>query len=255
VEKKSLQGTELRAKTLGIIGLGRIGMEVARRARGFGMELVGHDPFVSVAVAKEQGIRVTGLDELMRWRTTLRCTLGLRRNHGDDQPGIDRENEEGRAAGELRTRELVNEADLAEALKQRRVAAAAIDVFAEEPPKNSPLLALDNVLLTPHVGGRRWKRRSRRGADCTAGEGIPEARSDSECGERSLGVGGGVRRHAALHRAGGTHGAFLSQVSEGSIEEISIRYSGHIAEWKTELIRNGAIKGILNQALEEKQIW
>src|SRR5881398_1258450 len=57
-EKKSLQGTELRGKTLGIIGLGRIGMEVARRARPFGMDLVGHDPFVSVSVAKEQGIRL-----------------------------------------------------------------------------------------------------------------------------------------------------------------------------------------------------
>src|SRR6202045_533466 len=63
-EKKSLQGTELRGKTLGIIGLGRVGMEVARRARAFGMELIGHDPFVSVSVAKEHGIGLAGLDEL-----------------------------------------------------------------------------------------------------------------------------------------------------------------------------------------------
>src|SRR6202521_2664029 len=63
-EKKSLQGTELRDKTLGIAGLGRIGMEVARRARAFGMEIVAHDPFVSVAVAKELGIRCASLDEV-----------------------------------------------------------------------------------------------------------------------------------------------------------------------------------------------
>src|SRR5262249_51293824 len=63
-EKKSLQATELRGKTLGFVGLGRIGMEVARRARGFGMDLVAHDPFVSVAIAKEQGIRLSSLDEL-----------------------------------------------------------------------------------------------------------------------------------------------------------------------------------------------
>src|SRR2546421_8210774 len=63
-EKKSLQGTELRGKTLGIVGLGRIGMEVARRARAFAMEIFAHDPFVSVAVVKEQGIRMSSLDEL-----------------------------------------------------------------------------------------------------------------------------------------------------------------------------------------------
>src|SRR6202162_1461033 len=63
-EKRSLQGTELRGKTLGIAGLGRIGMEVARRARAFGMDIVGHDPFVSVAVAKEQGIRLADLDDV-----------------------------------------------------------------------------------------------------------------------------------------------------------------------------------------------
>ncbi len=63
-EKKSLQGTELRGKTLGIVGLGRIGMEVARRARAFGMEIVAHDPFVSAAVAKEQGIRLAKLEEV-----------------------------------------------------------------------------------------------------------------------------------------------------------------------------------------------
>src|SRR5438309_4809774 len=63
-EKKSLQGTELRGKTLGIVGLGKIGLEVARRARAFGMEIIAHDPFVSTAVAKEQGIRTAKLEEV-----------------------------------------------------------------------------------------------------------------------------------------------------------------------------------------------
>ena len=70
-EKKSLQGTELRGKTLGIVGLGRIGMEVARRARAFGMKMVAHDPFVSAAVAKEQGIRLASAGRnLCRMRIT-----------------------------------------------------------------------------------------------------------------------------------------------------------------------------------------
>ena len=76
-EKKSLQGTELRGKTLGIIGLGRIGLEVARRAQAFGMELVAHDPFVSVAVAKELGIRLTGLDEVYGVADYITLHVGL----------------------------------------------------------------------------------------------------------------------------------------------------------------------------------
>src|SRR5713101_7062043 len=76
-EKKSLQGTELRGKTLGIAGLGRIGMEVARRARAFGMVVVAHDPFVSAGVAKEQGIRLTSLDELYAAADYITLHVGL----------------------------------------------------------------------------------------------------------------------------------------------------------------------------------
>ena len=104
-EKKSLQGTELRGKTLGIAGLGRIGMEVARRARAFGMEIVGHDPFVSVAVAKEQGIRLASLDELYAaadYITSARWPHSA--DYGHDQRIRHQEDEEGRAPGELRAR-------------------------------------------------------------------------------------------------------------------------------------------------------
>ncbi|HYK49038.1 MAG TPA: NAD(P)-dependent oxidoreductase, partial [Terriglobales bacterium] len=76
-EKKSLQGTELRGKTVGIVGLGRVGMEVARRARAFGMEIVAHDPFVSTSVAKEQGIRMAKLDEVYEAADYLSLHVGL----------------------------------------------------------------------------------------------------------------------------------------------------------------------------------
>src|SRR4051794_26761748 len=76
-EKKSLQGTELRGKTLGIVGLGRVGMEVARRARAFGMEIVAHDPFVSTAVVREQGIRLLELDEVFGQSDYLSLHVGL----------------------------------------------------------------------------------------------------------------------------------------------------------------------------------
>src|SRR5581483_12431738 len=76
-EKKSLQGSELRGKTLGIVGLGRVGLEVARRARAFSMEMVAHDPFVSASVARELGIRLASLDEVYAVADYLSLHVGL----------------------------------------------------------------------------------------------------------------------------------------------------------------------------------
>jgi D-3-phosphoglycerate dehydrogenase / 2-oxoglutarate reductase len=253
-EKKSLQGTELRGKTLGIIGLGRIGMEVARRARAFGMDLVGHDPFVSVAITKEQGIRLTSLEELYGIADYITLHVGLTpQTTGMINQGSIAKMKKGVRLVNCARGELVNEAELAEALKQGQVAAAAIDVFAEEPPKNSPLVELQNVVLTPHVGGSTHEAQE--------AVGVQIARQVKEylkhgVIQNAVNVPSVSAEEYALMQPyivlAERMGAFVAQIAEGSLEEISLRYSGHIAEWKTELIRNGAIKGILNQALEEK---
>lgn len=253
-EKKSLQGTELRGKTLGIVGLGRIGMEVARRARAFGMELVGHDPFVSASVAKEQGIRLATLDEVYAAADYITLHVGLTpQTNGMINAGSIAKMKKGVRLVNCARGELVNETDLARALEQGQVASAGIDVFLEEPPKNSPLLALSNVILTPHVGGSTYEAQE--------AVGVQIARQVKEYLKHGV-IQNAVNVPSVSAEEYATMqpyiilaermGAFLAQVSEGSLEEISIRYSGHIAEWKTELIRNGAIKGILNQALEEK---
>ena len=253
-EKKSLQGTELRGKTLGVIGLGRIGMEVARRARAFGMELVGHDPFVSASLAKEQGIRLASLDDVYAASDYLTLHVGLtpQTNGMINEASIAKMKKGVRLVNCARG-ELVNETDLASALQKGQVAAAAIDVFAEEPPKNSPLTALTNVILTPHIGGSTFEAQE--------AVGVQIARQVKEYLKHGV-IQNAVNvpsvsadEYAAMQPyiiLAERMGAFLAQVSEGGLQEISIRYSGHIAEWKTELIRNGAIKGILNQALEEK---
>ncbi len=253
-EKKSLQGTELRGKVLGIVGLGRIGLEVARRARAFGMELLGHDPFVSVAVAKEQGIRVVGLDEVYAAADYITLHVGLTPQTAGmiNKDSISRMKKGVRLVNCARG-ELVIEADLAEGLKQGHVAGAAIDVFAEEPPKNSPLVALENVVLTPHVGGSTQEAQEAVGVQIAqqVKEYLKHGVIQNAVNVPSV----SAEEYATMQPyivLAERIGAFLAQVSEGSLEEISIRYSGHIAEWKTELIRNAAIKGILNQALEEK---
>src|SRR3981081_3830853 len=157
-EKKSLQGTELRGKTLGVVGLGRIGIEVARRARAFAMEIVAHDPFVSVGVAKQQGIRMSALDELYAAADYITLHVGLTpQTTGMINASSIKKMKKGVRLVNCARGELVNESDLVQALKQGRVAGAALDVFAEEPPKNSPLLALENVVLTPHTGGSTYE--------------------------------------------------------------------------------------------------
>jgi len=253
-EKKSLQGTELRGKTLGIVGLGRIGMEVARRARAFGMDLVAHDPFVSVAVAKEQGIRLAGLEEVYAAADYITLHVGLTpQTTGMINEVAIAKMKKGVRLVNCARGELVNEADLAAALKQGRVASAAIDVFTQEPPENSPLLALENVVLTPHVGGSTHEAQEAVGVQIA--QQVKEYLKHGVI-QNAVNVPSVSAEEYAVMQPyiilAERMGAFLGQVSEGSLEEISIRYSGHIAEWKTELIRNGAIKGILNQALEEK---
>src|SRR5438128_11780210 len=153
-EKKSLQGTELRGKTLGIVGLGRIGMEVARRARAFGMEIVAHDPFVSTAVAKEQGIRMAKLEELYGVADYLTLHVGLTpQTTGMINAQSLKKMKRGVRVVNCARGELVDEAALAQALKQRQASAAALDVFNEEPLKSSPFTSMENVILTPHIAG------------------------------------------------------------------------------------------------------
>src|SRR5262250_3138457 len=153
-EKKSLQGSELRGKTLGIIGLGKIGLEVAKRARAFGMEIVGHDPFVSAALAKENGIRLASLDEVYAASDYLSLHVGLtpQTENMINAEALKKIKKGARLVNCARG-ELIDEAALAVALQEGHVASAALDVFVKEPLKDSPLQKMENVILTPHIAG------------------------------------------------------------------------------------------------------
>ena len=253
-EKKSLQGTELRGKTLGIAGLGRIGMEVARRARAFGMEVVGHDPFVSVGVAREQGIRLASLDDLYAAADYITLHVGLTpQTAGMINKSAIKKMKKGVRLVNCARGELVHEADLVQALKDGYVAAAALDVFTEEPLKESPLQKMENVILTPHIGGATSEAQEAVGVQIAqqVREYLKHGVIQNAVNVPSVSAEEYAEMQPYIVLAE-RMGAFLAQISEGSIEEISLRYSGHIAEWKTDLIRNAAIKGILNQSVEEK---
>src|SRR5260370_2719168 len=253
-EKKSLQGTELRGKTLGIVGLGKIGLEVAKRARAFGMEIIGHDPFVSSALAKDNGIRLATLEEVYAAADYLTLHVGLT---PQTQNMINAESVKKMKRGvrlvNCARGELVDEAALAAALQEGQVAAAALDVFVKEPLKYSPLQKLDNVILTPHIAG------STNEAQEAVGHQI--AMQVKEYLKHGV-IQNAVNVPSVSHEEYLTLkpyivlserlGSFLAQITGTSFAEISLTYNGHITEWKTELIRNAAIKGILNVAVVEK---
>ncbi len=253
-EKKSLQGAELRGKTVGIVGLGRIGMEVARRAQAFGMQVMAHDPFVSTTVAKEQGIRMAKLEEVYPEADYLTLHVGLTpQTTGMINAESIRKMKRGVRLVNCARGELIDEPALAQALKQGAVGGAALDVFNEEPLKNSPLTALDNVILTPHIAGSTHEAQEAVGYQIAlqVKEYLKHGVIQNAVNVPSVSHDEYVELQPYIVLAERL-GSFLAQVGEGTLEEISLRYSGHIAESKTDLIRNAAIKGILNEALEEK---
>jgi D-3-phosphoglycerate dehydrogenase len=246
-EKKSLQGTELRGKTLGILGLGRIGLEVARRARGFGMEIVGTDPFVSAAVARENGIIVVPVEELFAKADYLTLHVGLTpQTHGIINTKTLATMKKGVRIINCARGELVCDADLAAALKSGQVAGAALDVFAVEPPKDSPYFELDNVILSPHIAGST--------AEAQEAVGVQIAQQVREYLKLGV-VQNAVNLPSLSHEEyvklapyidlAGRLGSFLAQAGKGGIDAIHIVYGGTLTEAKTELVRNAAIAGLL----------
>lgn len=253
-EKKSLQGTELRGKTLGIVGLGRIGAEVAKRARVFGMEVIAHDPFISAPVAEEMGAQLVPLDEIYAKSHYITLHLGLTpQTVGMINAESIKKMKKGVRLINCARGELVNEQDLAAALKSGQVAAAALDVFEEEPPKNSPVVALENVVATPHIGGSTKEAQEAVGVQIAeqVKEYLLKGVFQNAVNVPSVSYEEYVEMQAYIVLAERL-GAFAAQISEGNLQEIVLRYAGRMANWKTDLLRNAAVMGVLNEMLAEK---
>jgi len=246
-DKKNLQGGELRGKTLGILGLGRIGLEVAKRARGFGLDIIGSDPFVTAAVARENGIKLVTLDELIEGSDYLTLHVGLT----PQTTGVVNEKSIARMKKGVRIincarGELIEDSALIAALKSGQVAGAALDVFTVEPPKESPYFGLDNVILTPHIAGST--------GEAQEAVGIQIARQVRDYLKLGV-VQNAVNLPSLTHEEyvvlapyidmAGRLGAFLAQAGKGGIEAVDLIYGGTLTEAKTELVRNAAIAGLL----------
>src|SRR5580704_16392994 len=248
-EKKTLQGTELRGKTLGIVGLGRVGIEVSRRALAFGMKVVAHDPYVAPAVAQQLNITLATLDEVFAQSDYITLHVGLTpQTQGMINAESLRKMKKGVRLVNCARGELLNEPAVIESLQSGQLGGAALDVYSNEPLKDSPLATLPNVILTPHIAGSTHEASEAVGVQIALqvreyllkgviqnAVNVPSI-SEEEYQEMSPYISLGERL-----------GTFLAQSCEGGVEEIGLTYSGEIAEWKTALIRNAAVAGALNQ--------
>jgi D-3-phosphoglycerate dehydrogenase len=253
-EKSSAAGTELRGKTLGIVGLGRIGSEVAVRAEAFDMRVLGYDPYISEAAAREVQVELVPLERLLAESdfVTLHTALSPATQNLINAKALAQMKKGARLVNAARG-ELVEEGPLAEALKSGQLAGAALDVFAEEPPKNSPLTGLPNVIATPHVAGSTAEAQEEVGTQIAVqvrdylAEGV--IRNAVNLPALSADQYRRGRPYVALAER---LGSLLAQAAPSRPGRIRIRYAGEVAEVGTHLLRSAVLAGLLNAVLDEK---
>lgn len=251
--RKKYVGVELRGKTLGIIGLGRIGSEVAKRALAFEMKVIGYDPYVNEERAKNIGIQVVTLEEiyanadfitvhmpLTPETKSMICMKTMRKM----KPGVRLIN---CARGGI-----IDEADLAQAIREGVVAGAAVDVFTSEPlAKDHPLLGLPNVVLTPHLGASTVEAQIGVSIDVAygvaaalKGEPVLTAVNMAPVSAQTM------RRISPYFTLAERMGCTLCSLAEAPIRELHVEYNGEITEVDTRMITTAVIKGLLNPILQ-----
>ena len=254
-EKKKFLGSELRGKTLGIVGLGSIGREVVKRARAFEMRLVARDPYVTSQIAQDLGVELVSLDDLYAASDyiTLHVSLTPETEHmlsreafAKMKPGVRIVN---CARGEL-----VEDAALREAIESGRVAGAALDVFATEPPPSGyPLFALDSVIATPHIGGSTEEAQEIVGVRIAeqiveylkSGVAINAVNMPALSPEQYRALGPYILVAERL-------GVFAAHIATGNPKAVRLSYFGHIADSNTHLLRNAGVAGVLKRSLSYK---
>jgi D-3-phosphoglycerate dehydrogenase len=252
--EKSSSGAEVRGKTLGLIGLGRIGSEVALRAEAFDMRVLAYDPFISEAAARELSVDLVSLEQLLAESDfiSLHTAVVPETRNMVNAGNIARMKKGVRIVNAARG-ELINEVDLAAAIQSGHVAGAALDVFAEEPPKNCPLIGLPNVITTPHVAGSTAEAQEELGTQVAVQirdyltEGI--IRNAVNLPALSADQYRRVRPYLALAER---LGSMVSQAAAFRPARIRIRYAGEVAEVGTHLLRSAVLAGVLNAVLDEK---
>jgi D-3-phosphoglycerate dehydrogenase len=253
-KRSQFMGSEIRGKTLGIIGLGHIGSEVAKRARGLEMKVLAYDPFLSEERARQLLVELAPLDRLLRESDFV----GLHVPMTASTKGMI-------GAKELATMKptariintarggLIDEEALAKAVKEKRLAGAAIDVFTEEPITKSILFETEGIIVTPHLGASTTEAQALAAVDVVKqvidvfkGQTARYAVNAPFISAESLPV------LAPYVRVATTLGRLVSQLTDGQMKEVKIIYEGDISNYDTTALKSIVLGGLLEQISEDR---
>lgn len=253
-ERSKFTGVEVYGKTLGVLGLGKIGSHVAAYGIAFGMKVVAYDPFVSKEYADKLGVELKDMDSVIKEADFI--TLHLPKNK-DTANLINAEKiktmKDGVRIVNCARGGIINENDLAEALKSKKVIAAAIDVFDKEPPDaNNPLLTLDNCITVPHLGAATVEAQVNvaidvveqiievlNGGSARAAVNIPSMKPEV------------LKAVAPYMKLAEKMGRLAGHLADGAISEVKIGYYGEIGSKDTSPLTVAIMKGMLETAMEE----
>lgn len=244
-ERSKWEGVELYSKTLGVIGLGKIGALVAQRASAFGMRLVAYDPYISEERARHMGIELMDLDSLLAQSDFI--TIHLPKNkETTNLLNADslKKTKKGVRIVNVARGGIINEADLAEAIRSGHVQGAALDVFEKEPTTESPLFELASVVVVPHLGASTAEAQDKAGVTIAeqvqlalAGDFVPFA-VNVAAGE----VSNVVRPFMGLAEV---LGRFIGGLLDGKPADLEVVYQGELAGSGTKILTLCALKGLL----------
>ncbi len=252
-EKKKFMGVELYNKTLGIVGIGNIGSQVAKRMQAFGMNVIAYDPFLNEEKAKIMGVEKVDLQTLFKRSDFITLHTPLT---PETKGMINRDSikimKNGVRIINCARGGIVNEKDLYEAIVEGKVAGAALDVLEKEPPENNPLIALEQVICTPHLGASTNE----------AQENVAVAVAEQIVDYLLKGI---IRNAVNFPSIPSDQiailqpyidlaeklGSFAAQIIEGAVSEIKIEYQGDACKINSAPVTIAALKGFLNPILEE----
>jgi D-3-phosphoglycerate dehydrogenase / 2-oxoglutarate reductase len=252
-EKSGSAGAELRAKTLGLVGLGRVGAEVARRARALEMRVLAYDPYVSAERAAEWGAELVPLADLLAQADyiSLHTALSPATERMINAETLKQMKPGARLVNAARG-ELVDEAALADALRSKHLAGAALDVFAVEPPVDSPLLQMSNVIATPHVGGSTAEAQEEVGVQIA--QQVREYLQDGTL-RNSVNLPPippeQYRRLRPYLDLAERLASLVAQAAPFPARRLRLACAGEPAELGTRVLRSAALAGVLNAVLDE----